>query len=376
VSAAEPDRAQALEKWLSPRLRADDLQVSALTRAGEGSSNETVVFTVTWSAGGKTGERRLVLRVQPSDHQLFLEPDAVREAAVVHEVGQTGSVPVPEVIGAESDPTIIGAPFFVMDYLEGRTLRDVPSMHAVGWLTELSVAERVHHYEAGLDALAAIARIDVAQGFDAVRRGSSGTPLQQLLDSVVAYYEWAAAGRDLGVITQAVAELQSNIPDHTDASLSWGDARPGNLLFAVSGDVAAVLDWEMAELAPAEVDLGWWLVTEDFYSAGLGVAMLEGVPDEAQTLRRWEELVGRPARALDYYKLLAALRYALVLVRARDINVGRGALGDDSTMHTHNPMTQTIARLLGAPVPSLSPEFAQMVASYAAKRDAASAESG
>jgi aminoglycoside phosphotransferase (APT) family kinase protein len=146
-------------------------------------------------------------------------------------------------------------------------------------------------------------------------------------------------------------------------------------LFALDGDVAAVLDWEMAELGPAEVDLGWWLVTEEFYGTGLGVAMLEGVPDEQQTVRRWEQLVGRPAREVDYYKLLAALRYALVLVRARDINVQRGGLSDDSTMHTNNPMTQTIARLLGVPVPPLAPEFAHMVASYAAERDAAAAPS-
>jgi aminoglycoside phosphotransferase (APT) family kinase protein len=258
-----------------------------------------------------------------------------------------------------------------MEFLEGRTLRDVPSMHAVGWLTELTTAERARHYECGLTALASIGRIAALPELDFLHRAESGTSLQQLVASTGDYYEWAAAGRDLGAVTAAMEEVRISTPDHADAALSWGDARPGNLLFATDGTVAAVLDWEMAELAPAEVDLGWWLVTEEFYSTGLGVELLDGVPDEQQTVRRWEQLIGRPARDVRYYKLLAALRYALVLVRARDINVQRGGLGDDSTMHTNNPMTQTIARLLGLSVPDLSPEFSHIVASYAAERDAA-----
>jgi aminoglycoside phosphotransferase (APT) family kinase protein len=127
----------------------------------------------------------------------------------------------------------------------------------------------------------------------------------------------------------------------------------------------------MAEVGPAEVDLGWWLVTEEFYSTGLGVERLSGVPDEGETVALWQDRVGRTAREVPYYKLLAALRFSLVLVSARDLNVERGALAEDSTMHTNNPMTQTLARLLDRPVPQLSPEFATIVDSYAAQRDAA-----
>jgi hypothetical protein len=97
------------------------------------------------------------------------------------------------------------------------------------------------------------------------------------------------------------------------------------------------------------------------------------VPDHAQTVALWQELVGRAPRELDYYKLLAGLRFSLVLVRARDLNVARATLGPESTMHTHNPMTQVLARLLERPVLELAPEFADIVDRYAATRDAATA---
>ncbi|MDQ1695784.1 MAG: hypothetical protein QOJ03_1137 [Frankiaceae bacterium] len=368
----ERRRAGALERWLPERLGVPRVQVSELARSGEGSSNETVVFTASWPERGQPRTRKLVLRVQPSEHQLFLAPDAVREARVVQAVAAASVVPVPSVIGAEPDASLIGAPFFVMEHLDGRTLRDVPSMHAVGWLTDLAAEARTRHYVHGLEALAGIARMP-ADDLGFLARAGGGTPLEQLVDATEAYFDWASAGRDLGVVTVAMQEVRRRVPDHGDAALSWGDARPGNLLFAEDGSVAAVLDWEMAELGPAEVDLGWWLVTEEFYSAGLGVQMLPGVPDHAQTVALWQELVGRAPRELDYYKLLAGLRFSLVLVRARDLNVARATLGPESTMHTHNPMTQVLARLLERPVLELAPEFADIVDRYAATRDAATA---
>jgi aminoglycoside phosphotransferase (APT) family kinase protein len=363
VKPHDEQRSSALATWLASRLRAPDVAVPDLTVSSEGNSNETLLFTAVWAEGAQ--QTPLVVRIQPTGRTLFRDPDAVREAAVLRHVGATSAVPVPEVLDAERDASLLGAPFFVMKHVPGRVLADIPSCHATGWLTELAPDLRGRHWDEGLRALADISRVPV-EGLPFSVDGQ--TPLQQLVSDTRAWFDWAVGDRDVGLVGRAMERVEATVPAHGDTALSWGDARVGNLLYAPDGAVAAVLDWEMSCLAPPEVDLGWWLTTDEFYSTRLGVPLLAGVPDRAATVSRWEELVGRPARALEWYELLAALRFAIVLVRARDANVAKGALSEDSEMHTRNPMTQQIAALLGEAEPELSPEFQNLLASYAEGR--------
>jgi aminoglycoside phosphotransferase (APT) family kinase protein len=365
VEAQAEQRGRALAQWLAPRLSASDVAVPDLTASGEGNSNETLLFTATWDGGVRRA--RFVVRIQPTGRTLFRDPDAVREAAVLRHVRAASGVPVPEVLDAEADPSLLGAPFFVMQHVPGRVLADIPSCHATGWLTELAPDVRARHWDEGLRALADISRVPLA-GLPLARPDAGQTPLQHLVAATRAWFDWAVGDRDVGLVGRAMERIETTVPAHADAALSWGDARVGNLLYAQDGRVAAVLDWEMSCLAPAEVDLGWWLATDAFYSTGLGVPLLEGVPDRAATVARWQTLAGRRARDLEWYELLAALRFAIVLVRARDANVAKGVLSEASEMHVRNPMTQQIAALLGEPEPELSPEFERLLASYAEGR--------
>jgi hypothetical protein len=96
---------------------------------------------------------------------------------------------------------------------------------------------------------------------------------------------------------------------------------------------------------------------EEFYSTRSGVPLLDGVPAEDVVIGRWEHLVGRPSRDLQWFKVLAGVRMGLVMLRSRDANVAKGWLPPDATTHTHNPMTQMLAEWLGLPEPELSPHF-------------------
>jgi aminoglycoside phosphotransferase (APT) family kinase protein len=148
--------------------------------------------------------------------------------------------------------------------------------------------------------------------------------------------------------------------------LNWGDARVGNIIFDEHNRVAAIIDWEMASTGPAEVDLGWWLMMDEFYSTGLGVDPLPGVPDEPSQLRRWEQLMGRSAENLLYYKILAALRFAIICTRTFDHFADKGLLAPVSSVYTTNPVGLMLYRWLGEPVPELAPEYAALLDAYSA----------
>lgn len=360
-TATSADRPVALARWLAAHTGAAPVEVDGLSRTGSGNSNETVSFTARWERDGRPHEERLVVRIQPGADSLFLRPSVAREAAVLETVGRVSAVPVPAVLGVEQDAGVLGSPFFVMRHVEGRVLPDVPTYHKRGWLTELSPADRTRHWDEGLRALAAIATLPAGAFAFLAEPGSSQAPLRQLLTATREYFDWAVQGRDVGLLDTAMAHLESTVPAYEDATLSWGDARPGNLLFAPDGGVAAVLDWEMAALAPAEVDLGWWLFMEDMYSVSAGVPLLEGVPRPDEVVDRWEQLVGRPARDLTWFQVLAGLRMGLVMLRSRDQYVARGILEADATTHLYNPATRQLAALLGLAVPDLSPHFAGLM---------------
>lgn len=346
------DRAEALSRWLAPRLGTTDLTVTGFNRTGSGNSNETVLFTASWDGR----EERFAVRIQPGADSLFLRPDVAREAAVLLAVEAQGTVPVPHVLGVESDGSVLGAPFFVMTAVDGRVLIDMPTYHRKGWLRDLDASARAAHWDQGLQALAAVARLP-QEPFAFLDDGSGRTPLRQLVAATRDYFEWAVQGRDVGVLQVAMEHLESSCPDVPEGGLSWGDSRPGNMIFTADGEVAAVLDWEMAALAPAEVDLAWWVLMEEFYSTRSGAPSLDGIPSEDAVLARWEELVGRRSRDLRWYKVLGGVRMGLVMLRSRDANVARGWLPPDATTHTHNPITQMLAGWLGLPEPELSPHF-------------------
>jgi aminoglycoside phosphotransferase (APT) family kinase protein len=356
----------ALQEWLPARLHARSVEVEDLTRPQGGASAEKCVFAAQWEdAEGRAHQERFVLRIEPGEHSLFHRPDAVLEARVLQAIAAS-SGSVPGVLAVEPSAEPIGSPFYVMEFIDGRVLSDIPSCHVTGWLTELTPAERATHWDNALRVLAELGQIPAERGLEFLAVPAAGTNLAGLIAATREWYDWAAQGRKCGVIDDAMRHVEVQMPPHEDAFLSWGDARIGNMIFAPDGTVAGALDWEMAALGPAEVDLGWWLMMDEFYSTGLGVDPLPGFPDEQAQVRRWQQLIGRPARNLDYYKILAALRFAIIHARGFDRFADKGLLAPDSAIYTRNPAGLMLYRWLGEPVPELAPEYAAILDAYSA----------
>jgi aminoglycoside phosphotransferase (APT) family kinase protein len=353
----------AIAGWLADRLAADSAQpisgveVGPLATPGAGQSNDTVIFTARWLAGDEPVERELVLRRQPTDRQLFLDADVIREAAVIAAL-DASIVPVPRVYFTESDPAVLGAPFFVMAKVAGTVPLARPSIHAAGWLLTLSAAQRRTVWESAMDALVAIHATDWRASHEFLA-GASGSPLDDRLDNLERWYRWATAGRRFAVTDAALQHLLAARPvaGDTDPVLVWGDARVGNMIFGSDLQVAAVIDWELATIGPAEIDIGHWLFFDEFMTTAAGVPRLDGFPDPAATIARYQELSGRRLDHLDYFQLMQTFVVATTLIRQADLRVAAGELPADTRMGHDNAVTQMLARRLGLPVPELSADY-------------------
>ena len=114
--------------------------------------------------------------------------------------------------------------------------------------------------------MAKIHAVNWRWGFEFLNRPERDKPgLDQYLIGIVEWDSWAGAGRTQPVADAARDYLLANKPTATPISLVWGDPIPANILYATDLSVAAVMDWEAVSIGPGEIDLGWWLVFDEFF---------------------------------------------------------------------------------------------------------------
>ncbi|WP_369215846.1 phosphotransferase family protein, partial [Streptomyces flavofungini] len=327
----EPEElARRLTAWLGTRLpgaEAADVSVPE----SNGMSSETLLFTVEHP---EPPVRRCALRVaaDPAAYTVFPVYDMPRQYRTMRLVAAHTDVPVPRVLWLEEDPEPLGAPFFVMERVEGRVPPDVmPYTYEGNWLHAASDAERARLEEASVSVLARLHdQVPVAEARFLQAPGEGG-PLRRHLAAQRAYYEWVVRGLPRSpLIESAFDRLDELWPQTTGAPvLNWGDARIGNIIYD-GFEPAAVLDWEMASFAPREVDLGWTVYLHRFFQ-DLTVSL--GQPGLPEFLRRdrveaaYARLTGHTPRDMDFYTLYAALRHAVVMLRVayRQVHFGEAA---------------------------------------------------
>ncbi|RHW28958.1 phosphotransferase family protein [Nocardioides immobilis] len=321
-TARETDLRGRLLAWLPARLAPvghEDFSLSAFTAPDAGYSGTTAFFTAAWTLGGRPTRHELVLRMQSQVHQVFVAPDAIRQAEVMRRLGGHPGVPTPEIVLTEADPAVLGAPFYLMKRVEGRVPSDVPSWHKRGWTTELTQAQRARMYDNALQSLVAVHAIGDADDL-AFLRGpvpDGKSALERYLDDLLAWHTWCADDLRVGadLIRRALDVIVDTRPDTATEGVVWGDARVGNICFADDLSVAALFDWEGATTGPPGIDLGWWLMFERYLCEALGFTRQPGTPDDEAILRRYEELGGKPTGDVAYYRLLAAVVLALITNR-------------------------------------------------------------
>jgi aminoglycoside phosphotransferase (APT) family kinase protein len=346
---------RVLTDWLRQHMPdADNLAVHVVGASeASGFSSDTIMFDATWDAGGVAERKAFVVRAAPIGAAVFRTYEIDLQFTLLTALADS-SVPVPRTYWLEQDAAVLGAPFFAMERLDGAVPTDNPPYTLGGFLHDAPPdAQRTAWFD-GIDALTDIAAFDWrAAGLgrlDRVQYGS--TPGRQLMAWQREYYEWAAR-RPVPCVDHAWRWLEANQPDDDHlATLCWGDARRGNLLFDDRCRVQAVLDWEMARIGNPEFDLAWYLWFDRHFSEGIGVPRLGGFPSAAESIARWEDRMGRPAQHLEWYTVFTMVFFAGIMMRVIQSNIAHGASVDDfGPLETNNPCTQLLAQHFGLPAP-------------------------
>jgi aminoglycoside phosphotransferase (APT) family kinase protein len=344
----------SLAAWLEPRLdRATELRLEQGGTPGSGFSAETTILLGEWREGGESRSGRFVLRRETPDPAVYpaqapgLDVEIDIQHRVMRAVADASDLPLAPLLGYESDPTILGAPFFVMGFVDGVVPIEAPMYTLEGFFTELTGAQRRSMVSDGIRMLAEVHAIDWrAAGLGwLIPAGEQPTTTRQL-DIWQRYAVDALRGREHAPLDQAFAWLRANEPTGSAPSLCWGDPRPGNIIWA-DHRAACVTDWEAVYIGPPELDLGWWLMFDRWAHETSGVTeRAEGDLTREEQTALYEQLVGRPVGDPTWYEVFAAARYSAIVVKVMNRWVDRGDLGADHTIWIDNPVVPCLVSLL------------------------------
>ena len=266
-----------------------------------GASNPTFLLTA--------GDGHLyVLRKKPPGQLLSSAHQVDREYRVMKALH--GHIPVPVMRALCEDPEVIGATFYVMDYLEGRIFRDAT-------LPGLEPAERAAIYDDLNATLAKLHKVD----FEAVGLGDYGRPGNYFERQVA---RWTRQYRDaqteeIPAMEALIAELPGRIPADQSVTIAHGDYRLENVMYhPTEPRIIAVLDWELSTIGHPLADIAYngfiWRSHSPGWGSLDGVDFATcGIPTEAAYVAAYCRRTGRDAIAdWPFYMAFGIFRLASI----------------------------------------------------------------
>ena len=299
--------------------------------------------TVTLIAGGKSNltyrvdsaAGSLVLRRPPLGHVLPTAHDMVREHRVMAALADT-PVPVPRMLHLCTDESVLGAPFYAMERVDGHVCREaLPAGYADAPDLRHTVGEGL------VRVLADLHVVDPAR----VGLADFGRPEGYLARQVRRWgMQWDATrlpGHE--ALDELAGRLAADVPVSARAGVVHGDYRLDNTLLHPTepGRVAAVLDWEMSTLGDPLADLGmllvYWAQADDGDVRGAAAVVpaatsLPGFPSRAEVAELYAGATGADLAPLPWYVAFSFFKLAVVcagiVARARGgAMVGEGFAG-------------------------------------------------
>jgi aminoglycoside phosphotransferase (APT) family kinase protein len=269
-----------------------------------GRSNLT--YTVGSPAGALVLRRPPLRAVRPTAH------DMGREYRVLSALAGT-AVPVPRAVHLCTDPDVLGAPFYLMERVDGVVVRgSLPTGYAE------TPAERSAIADALVDVLADLHAVPP----DAVGLADFGRPAGYLSRQIRRWLgEWEALrDQDRPDLDRLAADLAGGVPDAPAGPVVHGDYKLDNVALdpARPDRLVAVFDWEMSTLGDPLADLGllvvYWNRSTDDPQAVPSVTALPGFPSRRELVERYAARTGRDVAALPWYVAFGFFKLAVVIV--------------------------------------------------------------
>jgi len=295
---------ERLEAFLTERGLMDG--APTITRIGEGHSNLTVLL--------QHGDTRLVLRRPPPPPIAPGGNDVLREARLLTALGSSG-LPIPQVLATGQVGEVFDAPFFVMTWVDGHVITDVPPAALAGETPAAAMGAALVDTLADLHAVdwraAGLSDFGKPEGFNrrhlrrvaSLAHGDDGA----LPAAFVPLYEW----------------LDANVPEESGATIVHNDYRIGNVMWSKTAParLAAVLDWELTTIGDPLFDLAYLMAsipapgeTPTPTQAMSLAALAPGFPSPGALAERYAERTGRRIGRLDWY--LAMVNWKLAAMYA------------------------------------------------------------
>ncbi len=265
--------------------------------------------------------------------------------AVEREFRVTGALyaedfPVPRPFALCEDPDVIGAPFYVMEAVDGHVYWD-------GALPGLDPHSRHRHYAAMIGTLARLHAID-PDSAGLSDYGKAGNYFARQIDRWTRQYRATEDGRNEDV-EHLIDWLPRTVPEQEGTAIVHGDYRLDNLIYRPDGTVAAVLDWELSTLGDPLADFSYllmqWELPADGRSplGGLDLPSL-GIPTRDEAVAIYCRASGRPAIPnLDWYFAYNLFRLVGILQGV----AGRAKAGNAASEHAA-AMAARVPRLAAA----------------------------
>ena len=328
-----------LGPWLAEHLPGAGSDLSATLIAG-GKSNLTYEVT--------DGRQRWIVRRPPLGHVLATAHDMGREYTVMTALRDT-AVPVPVTHALCRDDSVVGAPFYVMEKVEGRAYRRRGELEPLG-------VERTRTISTGLvDTLATLHEVDPA----AVGLAEFGRPEGFLARQVKRWKKQLDAShhRDLPAADELHARLEADVPPEQAPGIVHGDYRLDNCLTSDDDRIAAVIDWEMATLGDPLTDVALLVLYQRLGDLGgstvADAASAPGFLTEKEILERYAAGSSRDLDRFGWYLGLAAYKLAAILegIHYRYLQGQTVGAGFDSIGDTIHPLLQAGLDALDQPTP-------------------------